>query len=105
MIRTYPAPPVAEPREGQSWLFCDAEGCAKDVKITGITSYPVRDDLVYEAPMPKGWVTSDPEDNALAGAAQFCPLHADHLAPPVEPEPAPEPAPVEPAPPAPEPAP
>ncbi|MEJ7786909.1 MAG: hypothetical protein WKF96_19080 [Solirubrobacteraceae bacterium] len=98
MIRTYPQPPAEAARAGQPWVFCDAEGCTNDAQIADITEYPVKGGVAYEAPMPEGWATSDPDDNALAGAAQFCPTHTDRLPPPVVPEPDPVEPPVVPTP-------
>jgi hypothetical protein len=84
MIHSYPE--LAEDevaRAGEHWLFCDSDSCKAAVKVEGAAPYQIRDRTLYEAPMPEGWGTSDPDDNALAGAAQFCPKHVKLLGTPV----------------------
>jgi len=88
-------------RQGQAWLFCDVGSCDAQVEVTGLEEATVGGHTYRYAQMPDGWVTNDPEDNALHGAAQFCPTHANRIvkpdpdAPdaPVVTEPAPEPQP------------
>lgn len=53
-------------RQGQDWLSCDVASCTKEAQV--------KDDE-----LPKGWVTDDPNDDPLKGAAQFCPDHASRV--------------------------
>lgn len=49
-------------RAGQAWWHCDAAGCTGEAQVVN-------------GEIPAGWVTTDPEQNPLNGAAQFCPAH------------------------------
>jgi hypothetical protein len=84
MLTRYPTIPAEDiDRQGKSFLFCDVALCQNKVEVTGITQYTVRDQTFDQAPMPSGWVTSDPDNNAVAGAAQFCPDHNSYIPQPV----------------------
>jgi hypothetical protein len=94
MTRDYPTIPRDEiDRQGETWLFCDAEDCDAAVHVDGITEHVFQQgrrtitELV--APMPDGWATSDPDGNPLNGAADFCPAHADRIFVPAGPAPDP----------------
>lgn len=84
MLREYPHFTDEEiDRRGEIWLFCDVSTCAAAAKVEGIERverqvgrHTVASDF---APLPEGWATSDPEKNALNGAADFCPTHADRI--------------------------
>lgn len=101
MLTRYPdVPPAAEvARQGKCFLSCDFEGCTEEVEVTGIESYDVRGVTCYMADLPDDWASSDSENNAMAGAAAFCPTHAEYApADPAPPGPAPAPG-VDPPPP------
>lgn len=59
-------------RNGQDWWFCDAPNCESAIQVNV-------DDCV-----PDGWETSDPGNDPLAGAAQFCSEHVSRLTQTVE---------------------
>lgn len=105
MIVTYPSLPAEEvTRQGSSWLACDVASCPNEAEIVGVEEATVGGTVHRYAPMPEGWVTNDPDDNALHGAAQFCATHASRVVKPSPDEggqPAPPPV-TEPDPPPPE---
>lgn len=84
MTRDYPVLPKDElKRQGETWLFCDAEDCDADVRVDAIreeTRQEGRRTITETvAVMPDGWATSDPDDNPLNGAADFCAQHAERI--------------------------
>lgn len=84
MIRHYPEIPKEDvARQGKSYLFCDAEDCDASVEVKDVLTHEMIRGTVKEARAPKGWVTSDPEGNALNGAAHFCADHAERVPEPV----------------------
>lgn len=83
-------------RQGTAWLFCDVADCPREAEVLDVEEATVGGTTYRYAPMPDGWVTNNPDDNALAGAAQFCPDHGDRVVKPdpdVEPEVVEDPAP------------
>jgi hypothetical protein len=66
-------------RQGEAWIFCDAEKCNASEKVQDVKEFEMLQGTVRQAPMPDGWVTSDPNGNALSGAADFCPKHKDRI--------------------------
>lgn len=103
LIRYPDLPPEEVSRQGQAWLKCDVGNCPNEVQVTGLEEATVGGHTYRYAPMPEGWVTNDPDDNALNGAAQFCDKHASRVVKPtpdadvVEEPSAPEPEPDAPA--------
>lgn len=92
-------------RAGEAWWCCDVASCSAEAKLAEV---PVPDtcpqcgseakgtrfcaECGFRHPthaVPKGWVTSNPDDDALAGAAQFCAKHKSRVPEPVDDAPPP----------------
>lgn len=69
MLTVYPTLDAdAVAKQGEAWLACDVASCNKTVKVV-------------DGVLPTGWVTDDPENNPLKGAAQFCSTHSSKVSP------------------------
>lgn len=86
MVKTYPKIPRDDvERQGRSYIACDAEGCDAEVEVEDVRTVELmRGRSLTMAEMPEGWATSDPDANAMAGAADFCPEHAGLIHRPLE---------------------
>lgn len=87
MLTTYPEIPQDEiDRQGKTFMSCDVSTCDAEAEVTGIGLRTLESGnrTVTEkyAPMPDGWVTTDPDDNAVNGAANFCSKHASRVVKP-----------------------
>ncbi len=82
-------------RAGKVYWHCDVASCDADAELS-VTEVPDTCPNCGEDPkgsrfcpecgfrnpthsVPDGWVTSDPDDDATAGAAQFCPKHKSNV--------------------------
>lgn len=97
MILHYPEIPQDDiDRQGTTWVFCDVQSCPAASEVDDVEEATVGRRTYRYAPMPEGWVTNDPEDNAFNGSAQFCEEHANRVVKPQKEEPVEEPPVVEP---------
>lgn len=75
-------------RAGTVWISCDVGSCDREAEVALVAVELDADGGAVmseeSAPMPDGWVTSNVDDNAIAGAAQFCPDHASMVSSPIE---------------------
>lgn len=79
MIHTYPEIPQREiDYAGKTVMFCDAESCDAEAEVKTKTFKSDDDEKILRGEMPEGWVTSNPTNDPLQGAANFCSEHV-HL--------------------------